>query len=88
MTEDDIDFQGVKTDAAAAAFAGGEFDCVGVFAPFTRAGARAARAPRSLFTSADFPGVIPDHLVATADGRGATPRRMAKLVEAWYATLD
>ena len=41
LTEDDIEFQGVKTDAAAAAFAGGQFDCVGVFAPFTVAGARA-----------------------------------------------
>jgi NitT/TauT family transport system substrate-binding protein len=35
MTEADIDFHGVKTDAAAAAFAGGQFDCVAVFAPFT-----------------------------------------------------
>ena len=35
MTQDDIDFRGVLTDAAAARFAGGQFDCVGVFAPFT-----------------------------------------------------
>ena len=35
LTEDDIDFRGVLTDAAAAGFADGEFDCVGVFAPFT-----------------------------------------------------
>ena len=44
----------------------GEFDCVGVFAPFTVAGARAREGSHVLFSSQDFPGVIPDHLVATA----------------------
>ena len=86
MTEADIQFTGVKTDAAAAAFAGGEFDCVGVFAPFT---VQALERPgsKAVFTSADFPGVIPDHLVATA---AASEREgdMAKLVEAWYLTLE
>jgi NitT/TauT family transport system substrate-binding protein len=86
MTEKDIDFKGVKTDAAAAAFAGGQFDCVAVFAPFTvqaleRAGSKV------VFSSADFPGVIPDHLVATAKAAGDAAT-MQKLVNAWYATLD
>ena len=86
LTEEDIDFKGVKTDAAAAAFAGGEFDCVGVFAPFT---VQAAERPGSkvLFSSADFPGAIPDHLVATADAAKNT-EAMAALVKAWYLTLD
>lgn len=85
MTEKDIDFQGVKTDAAAAAFEAGQFDCVGVFAPFTvqalkRSGSHA------VFTSKDFPGVIPDHLVATEAAAGRA-EDMTKLVKAWYATL-
>ena len=86
MTEDDIDFQGLKTDAAAAAFEGGQFDCVGVFAPFT---VQALNRPGShaVFTSADFPGVIPDHLVATEAAAGRSGD-MAKLVEAWYLTLQ
>jgi NitT/TauT family transport system substrate-binding protein len=85
MNESDIDFQGLKTDAAAAAFEGGQFDCVGVFAPFT---VQALNRPGShaVFTSADFPGVIPDHLVATEAATGRTGD-MAKLVEAWYLTL-
>jgi NitT/TauT family transport system substrate-binding protein len=84
MTEADISFQGVKTDAAAAAFEGGQFDCVAVFAPFTL---QALKRPGSkvLFSSADFPGVIPDHLVATAEA-AAKPAAMQKLVNAWYAT--
>lgn len=86
MTEADISFQGIKTDAAAAAFEGGQFDCVGVFAPFT---VQALNRPGShaVFTSKDFPGVIPDHLVAT----GTAAKReadMAKLVGAWYLTLE
>ena len=86
LTEKDIDFKGVKTDAAAAAFAGGEFDCVGVFAPFT---VQAAERPGSkvLFSSKDFPGAIPDHLVATADAAKNT-KAMAALVDAWYQTLE
>ncbi|MCU1379549.1 MAG: Aliphatic sulfonates transporter substrate-binding protein [Acidimicrobiales bacterium] len=86
LTEADIDFKGVKTDAAAAAFAGGEFDCVAVFAPFTT---QASERPGShvLFSSADFPGAIPDHLVATADA-AADKATMQKLVDAWYATVD
>jgi NitT/TauT family transport system substrate-binding protein len=87
MTEADIEFSGLKTDAAAAAFAGGQFDCVGVFAPFT---VQALERPGSkvLFSSAEFPGVIPDHLVATADAATKRPDDMQKLVNAWYATLD
>lgn len=85
LTQDDIEFKGVKTDAAAAAFAGGEFDCVGVFAPFT---VQALERPGShaVFTSKDFPGAIPDHLVATADA-AEDSETMQKLVNAWYATL-
>ena len=86
LGQSDVNFQGVKTDAAAAAFAGGQFDCVAVFAPFTlqaleRAGSHV------LFSSKDFPGTIPDHLVATAKA-AQDGVAMQKLVNAWYMTLD
>ncbi len=86
MTEKDIDFRGIKTDAAASAFEGGQFDCVGVFAPFT---VQALKRPGShaVFTSADFPGVIPDHLVATAKA-AKNQKAMQRLVNAWYMTVD
>lgn len=86
MTEQDIDFKGVKTDAAAAAFAGGQFDCVGVFAPFT---VQASERPGShvLFSSKDFPGVIPDTLTAT-EAAASNKKAMTALVTAWYLTLD
>ena len=87
MSEKDVDFRGVLTDAAAAAFAKGKFDCVGVFAPFT---AEAIKRPGShvLFSSADFPGTIPDHIVVSRDLVKERPEDVQKLVDAWYKTLD
>jgi len=87
LTEDDIDFRGVLTDAAAASFAEGEFDCVGVFAPFT---VQALERPGSkvLFSSADFPGTISDHIVVTPELIEERPDDVQKLVDAWYLTLD
>ncbi len=87
LTEADVDFRGVLTDAAAAAFAAGEFDCVGVFAPFT---VQALERPGSkvLFSSADFPGTISDHIVVTPELIAERPEDVQKLVDAWYLTLE
>ena len=87
LTEADVDFRGVLTDAAATGFANGEFDAVGVFAPFTLT---ALERPGShvLFDSSDFPGTIPDHLVVTPELVDERPEDVQKLVDAWYATLD
>ncbi len=87
MTEEDIDFRGVLTDAAAAGFAEGEFDCVGVFAPFTLT---ALERPGSqvVFDSSDFPGTISDHIVVSPDLIEERPEDVQKLVDAWYLTLQ
>jgi NitT/TauT family transport system substrate-binding protein len=87
LTEEDIQFNGLPTDQAAAAFAGGEFDAVGVFAPFT---VQALERPGSkvLFDSADFPGTIPDFLVLDRAVVEERPEDVQKVVDAWYATLD
>ena len=87
MTQDDIKFVGVKTDAAAAGFAGGKFDCVGVFAPFT-VQALTRKNSHVLFSSKDFPGAIPDHLVAQTSLVKDRPKDVQKVVNGWYATLD
>ena len=87
LTEDDIDFRGALTDAAAAGFAGGEFDAVGVFAPFTTEALK-REGSKVLFDSADFPGSISDHIVLSADLVAERPDDVQKIVEAWYATLD
>jgi NitT/TauT family transport system substrate-binding protein len=86
LSEKDIKFRPLLTDAAAAAFVAGKVDAVGVFAPFTstalgRAGSKA------LTTSRDFPGAIPDHLVTTRTLVDKQPDTVQKLVQTWYDTL-
>jgi NitT/TauT family transport system substrate-binding protein len=87
LTEADLDFRGVLTDAAAAGFASGEFDCVGVFAPFWLT-ALEREGSQELFSSADFPGLIPDHIVVSRELVDESPGAVQKLVDAWYLTLD
>lgn len=86
MTEEDIDFRGAPTDAAAAGFAAGQFDAVAVFAPFTL---EALKRPGSkvLFDSADYPGSIPDHITFDAKTVADRPEDVQKVVNAWYATV-
>ena len=87
LTQDDIDFRGALTGDAAAAFAGGEFDCVGVFAPFTTQ-ALEREGSHVVFDSSDFPGTIPDHIVVSPDLIAERPEDVQKLVDAWYLTLE
>jgi NitT/TauT family transport system substrate-binding protein len=85
MTEKDVHLKPLLTEAAAAAFAAGQADAVGVFAPFTTK-ALELKGSKALFTSADFPGAIPDHLVV---GAPLLNRRadLQKVINVWYETL-
>jgi NitT/TauT family transport system substrate-binding protein len=87
LTQDDVDFRGALTADAAASFAAGQFDCVGVFAPFT---VEALERPGShvVFSSKDFPGIIPDHIVVSQSMVAKKPKVVQKIVNAWYDTLD
>jgi NitT/TauT family transport system substrate-binding protein len=86
LTEKDIKLQPLITDAAAAAFAAGQLDAVGCFAPFTTK-AHTLPGSHSLFTSKDFPGSISDHIVfrkAVVDARRAD---IQKIVSVWFQTI-
>lgn len=87
LTQADVDFKPLATDAAAAAFAAGDLDAVGVFAPFTTT-ALAREGSKALFTSADYPGAIPDHLVFDAGFVADHPAEVQKLVDVWFETID
>jgi NitT/TauT family transport system substrate-binding protein len=83
----DIQFQPLETGKAAAAFVAGQVDAVGVFAPFTT---QALKRPGSkeLFSSKEFPGAIPDHLVFTRKFVDENPDKVQAMVDSWFATLD
>ena len=87
LSPKDINFQPLETGKAAAAFAAGQVDAVGVFAPFTT---QALKRPKSkeLFSSKEFPGAIPDHLVFTRKFVDAHPDQVQAMVDAWFATQD
>jgi NitT/TauT family transport system substrate-binding protein len=87
MGPSDISFQPLETGAAAAAFASGRLDGVGAFAPFTTQALK-RDGSHALFTSAEFPGAIPDHLVVSKKLRTSRPADVQKLVDVWYTTLD
>ena len=87
LSEKDVDFRGAPTAAAAAGFAAGQFDAVGVFAPFTIEALK-REGSKVLFDSADFPGSISDHIVLQSDLVAERPDDVQKVVDAWYATLD
>jgi NitT/TauT family transport system substrate-binding protein len=87
LTEKDIELKPLLTDAAAAAFAAGQVDAVGAFAPFTTT-ALVRPGSKALATSAEFPGAIPDHLVFTAEFVKDHPAEVQAVVKTWYDTLD
>ncbi|PSB31860.1 aliphatic sulfonate ABC transporter substrate-binding protein [Stenomitos frigidus] len=87
LTPKDINFQPLETGKAAAAFVAGQVDAVGVFAPFTT---QALKRPKSkeLFSSKEFPGAIPDHLVFTRKFVEAHPDQVQAMVDTWFETQD
>lgn len=86
LTEKDITFQPLPTDAAAAAFVAGRVDAVGVFAPFTTT-ALGRPGSAAIATSKEFPGAIPDHLVVTDDLAKNNPKAVQGLVDTWFDAL-
>ncbi|HSV68264.1 MAG TPA: ABC transporter substrate-binding protein [Mycobacteriales bacterium] len=86
LSEADITFRPLPTDAAAAAFVAGKVDAVGVFAPFTTT-ALGRPGSRAVATSRDFPGAIPDHLVVSRALLTDNPTGVQALVRTWFDTL-
>lgn len=87
LSSADIQFVPLETGQAAAAFVAGKVDAAAVFAPFTT---QALKRPDSkeLFSSKDFPGAIPDHLVFTHQFVEQHPEQVQAMVDSWFATLD
>jgi NitT/TauT family transport system substrate-binding protein len=79
----DIDLVPMGTDAAAAAFAAGQVDAVGAFAPFTTVALKRPGS-RAIATSAEFPGAIPDHLVVMPALIRGRPGDVQAIVDTWF----
>jgi NitT/TauT family transport system substrate-binding protein len=86
LTQKDIELVPLATDAAAAAFAAGQVDAVGAFAPFTTTALKRPGS-RAVATSAEFPGAIPDHLVVKPSLAKDRPKEIQALVNTWFDTM-
>ncbi|MFE9645711.1 ABC transporter substrate-binding protein [Streptomyces sp. NPDC006365] len=87
LSEKDVNFKPLPTDAAAAAFAAGKVDAVGVFAPFTTTALK-LKGSKVIASSRDFPGSIPDHTVVSPELAKNSPKTVQALVDTWFETLD
>jgi NitT/TauT family transport system substrate-binding protein len=87
LSQKDVELVPLATDAAAAAFVAGKVDAVGAFAPFTTT-ALQRPGSRTIATSAEFPGAIPDHLVVSGAFAKNRPEAAQALVNTWFDTLD
>lgn len=83
----DITFVPLETGKAAAAFVAGQVDAVGVFAPFTTEALKLKNS-KELFSSKEFPGAIPDHLVFSRKFVNEQPDKVQAIVDSWFATLE
>jgi NitT/TauT family transport system substrate-binding protein len=86
LSPSDIQLVAMPTDQAAAAFAAGQVDAVGAFAPFTTT-ALQRPGSRAIATSAEFPGAIPDHLVVAPGLVRDRPQDVQALVNTWFDAL-
>jgi NitT/TauT family transport system substrate-binding protein len=86
LTEKDVTFTPLLTDAAAAAFVAGQIDAVGVFAPFTTT-ALGRSGSKAISTSKDFPGAIPDALSFQSKFVTDHPDQVQAVVQTWFDTV-
>ncbi|MFC0105240.1 ABC transporter substrate-binding protein [Kibdelosporangium aridum] len=86
LHEGDVQLVSTLTDSAAAAFAAGHVDAVGAFAPHTTTAlSRPGSSP--VTSSAEFPTLIPDHLVVRTEMAHLRPDLVQRLVNTWFETL-
>jgi len=83
----DITFVPLETGAAAAAFAAGQVDAAGVYAPFTTQALK-RNGSKALTTSREHPGAISDLLVCRREFVEKNPKAIQQVVNAWFATLQ
>ncbi|MFS8781218.1 NitT/TauT family transport system substrate-binding protein [Thermostichus sp. MS-CIW-36] len=86
FSRDDVIIVPLETGAAAAAFAAGQVDAVGAFPPFWLT-ALERPGSKELFSSAEFPGAIPDLLVVSQKLIDEQPDQVQALVNSWFDIL-
>ena len=87
MKRDDVEIVPLESGAAAAAFAAGQTDAVGTYAPYWLTALK-REGSKELFSSKEFPGSIPDLLVVSQKLINEKPDQAQALVDTWFDTLE
>ncbi|MEO0376620.1 MAG: ABC transporter substrate-binding protein [Cyanobacteria bacterium P01_A01_bin.17] len=83
MKREDVEIVPLETGKAAAAFVAGQVDAVGAFPPFWLT-ALQREGSKELFSSAQFPGAIPDLLTVSQKLIDERPDQVQALVNTWF----
>lgn len=86
MSRDDINIKNLETGEATAAFAAGQLDAVAAWPPYWIT-ALQREGSKELLSSKEYPGAIPDLLVASKKMVDERPDQVQALVDTWFDIL-
>jgi len=87
LSREDVQIQNLETGAAATAFAAGQVDGFAGWVPYWET-ALSREGSKTLITSEEFPGAIPDLLVVSQALIDERPDQVQALVDTWFDVLD
>ncbi|MGB5972871.1 MAG: ABC transporter substrate-binding protein [Nodosilinea sp.] len=86
LSRDAVEIKNLETGAAAAAFAAGQVDGFAGWVPFWET-ALSREGSQEILTSEEYPGAIPDLLVASQKLIDTRPEQVQALVNTWFDVL-
>jgi NitT/TauT family transport system substrate-binding protein len=87
LSRDDVVIRNLETGAAATAFAAGQVDAFAGWVPFWET-ALTREGSKELLSSAEYPGAIPDLLVASQVVIDEQPEQVQAIINTWFDTLE
>lgn len=88
LKESDVTIVKMTTDQASQVLASGDVDAVAAWQPNSGQALKAVKGSKSIFTSADVPGLIYDTLAVAPTSLAKDKAAWAKVVKVWYKTVD
>jgi NitT/TauT family transport system substrate-binding protein len=88
MKEKDVTLVNIPTHETPKAFASGDVDAIAAWQPNSGQALKAVAGSKSIYSSADVPGLIYDVLAVSPASLSARKEDWAKVVKVWYRVVD
>lgn len=88
MKESDVTLVNIPTHETPKAFASGDVDAIAAWQPNSGQALKAVAGSKSIYSSADVPGLIYDVLAVSPASLSARKEDWAKVVKVWYRVVD